>query len=159
MFPIARSEKLLIQEVDEELIVYDDERGTAHCLNQVAAIIWHHCNGLNSIEEIAKLLKEDLDPSNEEDVDWLGITQLSLEELKRFHLITEHYSETITSHSQPAVVPRISRRKAIKATTLVGGFALGFFSPVVKSIMLPTPVMATSPSTPPDVTSLPTPQF
>jgi len=60
MIPLARTNKLLITQVGEEVIVYDQKRDTAHCLNAMAARVGHYCNGQNKVEDIAKLLEEDL---------------------------------------------------------------------------------------------------
>ena len=139
MIPVARTEKLLIQEVDNELIVYDEEQDTAHCLNPMAARVWHYCDGQNTVEDIAKLLEKELDIPAEEDVDMRGLVWLTLEELERFNLIKE-YLPQLTSASS------ISRRKAIKKASLVGAFAIGSLFPVVKSIVAPTPAMAASPT-------------
>jgi hypothetical protein len=144
MIPVARTEKLLIQEVDNELIVYDEERDTAHCLNPMAARVWHYCDGQNTVEDIAKLLEKELDIPADSDVDMRGLVWLTLEELERFHLIKEYLK-------QPTGVSNISRRKVIKTASLVGGFAIGSLFPVVKSIVAPVPAMAISPIIQPPV--------
>ncbi|HJZ82776.1 MAG TPA: PqqD family peptide modification chaperone [Pyrinomonadaceae bacterium] len=43
--PRARSENLVIRELDDETLVYDMERDEAHCLNQTAALVWQRCDG------------------------------------------------------------------------------------------------------------------
>ena len=140
MIPVARTEKLLIQEVDNELIVYDEEQDTAHCLNPMAVRVWHYCDGQNTVEDIAKLLEKELDIPADSDADMRGLVWLTLEELERFHLIKEYLK-------QPTGVSNISRRKVIKTASLVGGFAIGSLFPVVKSIVAPVPMMAASPVT------------
>lgn len=153
MIPLARTNNLLITQVGEEVIVYDRERDTAHCLNAMAAIVWHYCDGQNTVEDIAKLLEEDLEVSADEDVDWRGLVWLTLEELERFYLIQEYLSQPISSEVQSADALRVSRRKMIKTATLVGGFAIGSMFPLVKSIVAPAPGMATP--TPPTPTPTP----
>jgi len=143
----------LISQVGEEVIVYDRERDTAHCLNAMAARVWHYCDGQNTVEDIAKLLEEDLEVSADEDVDWRGLVWLTLEELERFYLIQEYLSQPISSQVQSAGESRVSRRKMIKTATLVGGFAVGSMFPLVKSIVAPSPAMAA----PPPTSSIPTP--
>jgi hypothetical protein len=151
MIPLARTNKLLITQVGEEVIVYDQERDTAHCLNAMAARVWHYCDGQNTVEDIAKLLEEDLEVSADEDVDWRGLVWLTLEELQRFYLIQEYVSQPISPVVQSADALRVSRRKMIKTATLVGGFALGSMFPLVKSIVAPSPAMA-APGSPPSTT-------
>ena len=138
MIPVARTEKLLIQEVDNELIVYDEEQDTAHCLNPMAVRVWYYCDGQNTVEDIAKLLEKELNIPADSDADMRGLVWLTLEELERFNLIKEYLK-------QPTGVSNISRRKVIKTASLVGGFAIGSLFPVVKSIVAPAPVMAVSP--------------
>jgi hypothetical protein len=147
MIPLARTKNLLITQVGEEVIVYDRERDTAHCLNAMAARVWHYCDGQNTVEDIAKLLEEDLEVSADEDVDWRGLVWLTLEELQRFYLIQEYLSQPISSVVQSAGESRVSRRKMIKTATLVGGFAIGSMFPLVKSIVAPSPAMAAPPTT------------
>lgn len=142
MIPLARTKNLLISQVGEEVIVYDRERDTAHCLNAMAARVWHYCDGQNTVEDIAKLLEEDLEVSADEDVDWRGLVWLTLEELQRFYLIQEYVSQPISPVVQSAGESRVSRRKMIKTATLVGGFAIGSMFPLVKSIVAPYPAMA-----------------
>ncbi|MBA3352846.1 MAG: PqqD family protein, partial [Blastocatellia bacterium] len=54
--PIARKNGLVVQEVPDEVLVYDLETNKAHCLNQSAAMIWRSCDGKNSVSEIAALV-------------------------------------------------------------------------------------------------------
>lgn len=137
MLPVARTEKLLVQEVENELVVYDQETNAAHCLKPVAAIVWHYCDGQNTVEDIAHFLERELNISADAGVDIRGLVYLSLEELEQYHLIKQYLRE-------PVVTPAISRRKTLKTATLVGGFALGSMFPLVRSIMAPSPAMAAS---------------
>jgi hypothetical protein len=118
MIPLARTKNLLISQVGEEVIVYDQERDTAHCLNAMAARVWHYCDGQNTVEDIAKLLEEDLEVSADEDVDWRGLVWLTLEELQRFYLIQEYLSQPISPVVQSAGESRVSRRKMIKLSRI-----------------------------------------
>jgi hypothetical protein len=158
MIPLARTNNLLITQVGEEVIVYDRERDTAHCLNAMAARVWHYFDGQNTVEDIAKLLEEDLELSADEDVDWRGLVWLTLEELQRFYLIQEYLSQPISPVVQSAGESRVSRRKMIKTATLVGGFAIGSMFPLVKSIVAPAPGMAAPPSPTPTPTPSPCPK-
>ena len=51
--PLARKEGLVIQELPDEVLVYDLDRDRAHCLNQTAAFVWQRCDGRTSTVEIA----------------------------------------------------------------------------------------------------------
>jgi hypothetical protein len=137
MIPIARTENLLIQEVGNELIVYDQENNASHCLNPMASRVWYYCDGNNTINDIAKQLEKELEISTKSEIDMRGLVYLTLEELERYNLIKDYVK-------QPIGTSGISRRNVIKTATLVGGFAIGSMFPLVRSIVAPTPAMAQS---------------
>lgn len=43
--PMARQSGLVVQEMPDEVLVYDMDTNKAHCLNQSAAFIWKSCDG------------------------------------------------------------------------------------------------------------------
>ena len=49
--PFARKREghLVIDELPDEVLVYDLDRHKAHCLNQTAALVWQHCDGKMAI--------------------------------------------------------------------------------------------------------------
>ena len=49
--PLARRERLLVEELPDEVLVYDLDREKAHCLNRTAALIWNHCDGRTTVED------------------------------------------------------------------------------------------------------------
>jgi hypothetical protein len=51
--PAARTDKLIVEEVDDEVLVYDTERDRAHCLTPLAAAVWCACDGTRTVEDIA----------------------------------------------------------------------------------------------------------
>jgi hypothetical protein len=53
--PRARQDGLLEETVGEELLLYDQNSHTAHCLSPVAACVWRHCDGERDIAELARL--------------------------------------------------------------------------------------------------------
>lgn len=59
--PTARSEGLVIEELGEELLVYDLDVKDAHCLTAVAARVWSRCDGRTPPEGIARQLGVDID--------------------------------------------------------------------------------------------------
>lgn len=132
MLPKARQDKLLIQEVGDELVVYDQQRHHAHRLNRTAALVWRHCDGQMSVADITTLLQSELSlPAANEEMVWLA-----LDRLEKSHLLCERMT-------RPTNAAFISRRQAIGQLGLAGGLA--FLLPVVMSIVAPTPAMAASP--------------
>ena len=47
--PVARQNALVMQDVDDELLIYDLQTDKAHCLNRSAVLVWKLCDGTNSI--------------------------------------------------------------------------------------------------------------
>ena len=56
--PIARKQGLVIQDLPDEVLVYDLDRDRAHCLNTTAAFVWQHCDGKSTVGEIAAKLAQ-----------------------------------------------------------------------------------------------------
>lgn len=50
---ICKRKSLSFHKVDDEVLVYDDERGATHRLNKSAYVIWRSCNGHRSADAIA----------------------------------------------------------------------------------------------------------
>lgn len=130
MLPEARRDQLLLQEVGDELVVYDRERHRVHRLNRSAALVWRHCDGQTSVEELAALLRRELDqPANEEMV-WLA-----LDRLQKAALLQDPLERT-------AEATRVSRRGVMRKLALAGAFSV--LLPFVASMIAPTPAMADS---------------
>ena len=117
--PLARRERLLIEKLPDEVLVYDLDRKKAHCLNQTAALIWNHCDGQTSFEEMAVILQERSEVKVDHDVVWYGLDQL-----RRARLIEE-------SVAIPNGTGRVSRRELIRTL----GLAVSI--PTVVSILAP----------------------
>ena len=50
----ARSEGIVVEEVDDELVVYVQSTQTAHALSTDAASVWRCCDGQSSAKDIAR---------------------------------------------------------------------------------------------------------
>lgn len=125
-FPQMRKQGLVIDDLPDEVLVYDLERDQAHCLNRTAALVWRCCDGSTSAPEIARRLKVELDAPFKEELVWLALDQL-----EKLHLL-EH------SISIPSQFTRLSRRQMIRNLGLAAAIAV----PVVTSIVAPTAVQA-----------------
>ena len=73
--PKAKTERLIVREIDSETLVYDRGRNAASCLNEFAARVWRECDGETSVAEIAAALGED------ERAVWLALHQLTKAQL------------------------------------------------------------------------------
>jgi hypothetical protein len=121
--PKARHEDVVVQEVFEELVIYDRQRNQVHSLNPTAARVWQQCDGQTSPAQLAARLQTDLETPQAEELVWL-----TLDRLEKAHLL-----------DQKAVRPRvkISRRQALRAL----GVSVALL-PVIASI--PAPAAAQS---------------
>jgi Coenzyme PQQ synthesis protein D (PqqD) len=79
--PRSRKEKIVVQEVDGETLIYDLERNRALCLNATSAMVWQACNGKHTIAQISDLVGKKHDTQTNEDIVWLALDQLSKERL------------------------------------------------------------------------------
>lgn len=74
--PFARTEELIVQELPEEVLVYDSISYKAYCLNRSSALVWKHCDGKTTVAEAARLLEKEWQTPICEDVVWLALRQL-----------------------------------------------------------------------------------
>lgn len=74
--PFARSERLVIEELGDELLVYDLDVKHAHCLTPTAARVWRRCDGRTSPDTVARGLGMDT-----------GEVTRALDELERCELL------------------------------------------------------------------------
>src|SRR5271169_5032332 len=73
--PKAKTERLIVKEIDDETLIYDMGRHAASCLKDFAAKVWRQCDGEKSVAEIADELGED------ERAVWLALHQLTKAQL------------------------------------------------------------------------------
>lgn len=119
--PLARSEGLVIEELADELLVYDLDVKHAHCLTPAAARVWRSCDGRTSADAIA----EDLGLTGAE-------LSRALDELERCELLVA-----------PAVIDGgLSRRElGLRVTKVAAGVAT---VPLILSIAAPAAAQTAS---------------
>ena len=100
VLPKAKTKDIVIQQVDNELLVYDLSNDKAHHLNRTSTLIWKKCDGKTPIAEVTKLLSKEMKTEIEEDFVWLA-----LDELRKVNLL-----ENSTNQS---TFPKLSRRKVL----------------------------------------------
>ena len=61
MKPLARKEGLIVEELPDEVLVYDLTRNKAFCLNRLAGAVWKQSDGQKSVPHIAKSLSAQFD--------------------------------------------------------------------------------------------------
>lgn len=131
--PLARRKRIVIKEVDNEVLVYDLERDEAHCLNPLAAALWRLCDGKTPASSLAISLEKETGTRLNKALIWL-----SLQDLRRCHLLEEDL--VWPPQMRAANHMRMSRREAVRRIGLGAVIAL----PLVISITAPTAVQAAS---------------
>ena len=123
-FPTARTNGLVVQDVPDEVLVYDLESNKAHCLNQTSAMVWRACDGKTSVPDIARLIGSQTGENVSDDLVWLAIDQLQENNLLEAEIRTKFAGQ--------------SRREALKKIGVASMIAL----PIVASLAAPSTVMA-----------------
>ena len=123
--PEARKEGLIVQRLADEVLVYDQDRHKAHCLNQTAALVWERCDGKTTVAKLAEQMSRRTGKQVGEDIVRLAIAQLA-----KGQLLEE-------SANQPKA-QGVSRREMMKRAGLAAAIAL----PVVTSIVAPKAAQA-----------------
>jgi len=123
-----RQDGRIIKRVDDELVIYDEQNHKVFHLNKAAAIVWEHCDGASSLDDLAHTLA-----SHSELPASVDLAGLALQELRDADLIEGSFASVAGRE--------VARRDVVR----MAGFALAL--PAVVSLLAPTPAMAASWST------------
>jgi len=129
--PLARKNGLVIEELDDEILIYDTERDKAHCLNAAAGRIWKHCDGKNAVEDIKDAFAANMPIEAAREV----VSDCVLR-FNRAHLLKEG-SLPFQGHAV------LSRRKLLRKIG-VSAAATAIILPLITSIVAPPPAAAAS---------------
>ncbi len=133
LMPRARQDELVVEELQDETLVYDLKSHKAHCLNRSVALVWRRCDGRTSVADVAALLKKELEIPADEAVVWMALDRLGRAQL---------LSEPVTL---PADRTQYSRRQVLRTLGRVAGISL--LLPVIESIVSPRAAMAATSTT------------
>jgi hypothetical protein len=123
--PQARKDGLLEETLGEELLLYDQDSHTGHCLSPIAACVWRHCDGEHDVTELAELAGISA-----------NLVADALHELREKDLLDAE--PTLTENT----VSGVSRRDAIVRVARYGAAAAG--ASMIVSATAATPAMAAS---------------
>lgn len=123
-YPLARTNGLVVQEVPNEVLVFDMETNEAHCLNETAAMVWKYCDGKTSVPQIAEILGENKGSAISDDLVWLAIDQLNEHKLLEKEVATKFAGQ--------------SRREVLRKIGVASMVAL----PIIASMAAPKSVLA-----------------
>jgi hypothetical protein len=127
--PRARKSGLIIQEADNEILIYDQASDKAHCLNQTAAKVWKYCDGETTLLDTCSALSRDLGTVVDEKLVWFAVDQFSKDNL---------LEKQITP--PPFMIAGINRRQLMRTLGLTAVVAV----PLVTSIIAPMPAQAST---------------
>lgn len=119
--PRARRSDLIVQQMEQEIVVYDSVGDKANVLNVTAAAVWQACDGQRTVSEIAALVSRELgSPVNE------AVVYYTLDQLAKKNLLE-------TRAAVPAQYQRLTRRDFLRAG-LVGAAVV---VPVIVTMTVP----------------------
>ena len=120
-FPLARSEHLIVEELGDEILIYDSKTDKGHCLNPDAAHVWRRCDGKTPAAGLAA--QTGLTPES---------VETALDELERCELLQEaEVLEEGAGHTRREMSVKVVKAGAAVAAT-----------PLIVSVLAPTPAMA-----------------
>lgn len=126
--PLAKHDDLVVQEIGDEILIYDLKTNKALCLNQISAIVWKNCNGKNSITQIGNLASVELKTLISE-----ALVEFTIEQIEQNGLLNQ--SESIQTQ-----FAKLSRREAVRRIGFSGVVAL----PIITAFIAPTSANAQS---------------
>lgn len=138
VLPLARCERLLVQEIDGEIAVFDLEANRIHHLNRAVAIVWQHCDGRTSVSDLAAHLSAVTGEEVSKNSVWMALRQL-----QESKLLTE----------DAGISKVYTRGELLLAAGAVAGGAM--LLPVVTSLIVPTAALAAGSGVSPPPTCIP----
>jgi hypothetical protein len=116
-------DQLIVEELGAELMVYDQKRNQAFCLNQTAALVFQYCDGKTTVAGIAARLTETLgEPVGEK------VVQFALQSLSQDGLLGP-------LDFPPIVAAGMTRREVMQKIGVRTAVAL----PLVTALLVATP--------------------
>lgn len=121
--PVARDEGLLIEHVADEVVVYDSDSKEAHCLSPLPAVVFTHCDGYRTVEQLAEVASVKLG----EDV------------------TTDRVMDAIAQLEERDLIKGsggLSRRQMLRKSAIAGGVVTA--APLISSVFAPAALAANS---------------
>lgn len=120
----SRTDELVVQDVGDELLIYDRSTDVAHCLAKTAAVVWRTCKEGASLDDLTARLATTTEAANAE-----ALAIRALEELADKGLLS-------------SAATGVSRRQALKR--MAGAGIAATAAPLVVSAAVATPAQAQS---------------
>lgn len=126
--PSSRKANIVVQNLENEVLIYDLTINKAFCLNQTAALVYQLCDGKRTVAEIGDLMSKELKTLVSEDFVWLA-----LDGLKKDGLLEN--ADELANH-----FGGLTRREVVKRV----GLASMVMLPLISSVVAPNAAMAQS---------------
>ena len=126
--PQSRKANIVVQEFENEVLIYDLTINKAFCLNQTSALVYQLADGTKTVSEISELMSKKLKTLVSEDFVWLA-----LDGLKKDNLLEN--ADEVPNH-----FAGLSRRDVIRKIGLGSMIAL----PLISAIVAPKAIYAAS---------------
>jgi hypothetical protein len=123
--PLARSDELVIEELEDEVLIYDKKNKRAHCLSATAARVWRACDGVSDAEALAETL--DLSERDVRD---------AFDELESVELFEAGLELVVVNGNGNGNGHGLTRRELTKRSAKVGAAVAA--APMILSITAPT---------------------
>ncbi len=117
-----------MQDLENEVLIYDLTINKAYCLNQTAGLVYQLCDGKRTVAEISDLMSKELKTKVSEDLVWFAI-----DGLKKDNLLEN--ADELSNHFDG-----LTRREVVKRVGLASMIAL----PVISAFVAPTAANAAS---------------
>jgi hypothetical protein len=117
MYPKAREDGLRVRDLGGQFAVFDEQTERLHILNETVAIVWRHCDGSRSTDELARILASETSSAVDEETILTALDRLAAADLLE---------------SVPDAT--MSRRRLLHGAA---GLAVGAAVPTVISLALP----------------------
>ena len=129
--PRARTDDLVIEEVDDELLVYDSTNKRGHCLSATAARVWRACDGHSDVSALSEALELDAE-----------VVSQALDELEALELLDTQGLNVVQAGSGNG--DGLTRRQLARRSARVGaGLAA---APLVYSINVSSAMALATPT-------------
>jgi hypothetical protein len=125
--PRARTRDLIVQELPDELMIYNAGDKKVSCLNRTVASVWRHCDGERTIAQLSRCVSAELGTRFDEAAVWYALRQLDRRELLDAPI------------NVPGDVRKMTRREAVRALGLAA-----VAIPLVTSMVVPPSTQAQS---------------
>ncbi len=127
----ARRDGLFVQDVGDELVIYDRNTRKAHRLNPTAALVWRACDGETRLADIVEAVQRKLGPAADE-----NLVRIAMGRLAAVHLLEKDLGPSVGEVAE-------SRRAFLRKGAAAG--AISLLMPVVVTLPRPSLAAALSP--------------